>query len=108
MSYRNWTREEAANNMLRVYENRTVNVEAAEDLTYEFLARKFASISVSGKQRYCDNGALMVWEDSEGNLAFIDYITEQIGVLYAGFTYVASFYATQGNLNPNRKQECAV
>lgn len=99
-----WTNAQAVYRMLQIY---THFDDYANETDIEFVARKFATISVYGSLRYnCDG--LMIWEDAHGNLAFIDHRCEAVGVFYAGFTYCLPSLETAGNSISNSYLEVSV
>ena len=75
-----WSVAESAYKMCAIYQK------LADETDEDFVARKFTEITVYGEPRY-QISDLMVWEDAQGNLAFIDYGCMCIGVFYAGITY---------------------
>lgn len=75
-----WTDAEAAYKMYAIYKK------LADETDSDFVARKFAEITVHGEPRY-QISDLMVWEDAQGNIAFIDYDCMCIGVCCEGIAY---------------------
>lgn len=76
-----WTNKQMATHLSSALNN------LANDIESGFVSRKFSEIRKVGEKRY-DNWNVTVWEDAQGNLAWIDFNLEVIGVFYAGIGYL--------------------
>lgn len=75
-----WTDAEAAYKMYDIYQ------QLADETDSDFVARKLTEITVHGELCY-QIADLMVWEDAQGNIAFIDYDCMCVGVFCEGIAY---------------------